>query len=269
VSEENVEIVRRAWEHFVANREALDELYAPAYVLDISTLRDWIGQRQYEGVAGTRAFVQDWTEGLDEWRIEIIAYRDAGDRVVLLGHQSGRSASSGVPVELNFGNVLTVKNGLITREELYADPAEALKAVGLEESAVSANLDLVRSIRAAWERGDYGSTEWAHPEIEFAVVDGPSPGTWKGLAGMAKGMREALSAWRMGFRSQADEYRELDDERVLVLIEFRGRGKASGLDVEQLGTKGADVFHLRDGKVMRLVLYWDRDRAFADLGLEG
>ena len=73
----------------------------------------------------------------------------------------------------------------------------------------------------------------------------------------------------MGFRSQADEYRELDDERVLVLIEFRGRGKASGLDVEQLGTKGADVFHLRDGKVMRLVLYWDRDRAFADLGLEG
>jgi ketosteroid isomerase-like protein len=133
VSRENVELVRKSWEHFIANGEVLNELFAPTYVLDISTLRDWIGQRQYEGVAGNRAFVQDWTEGLDDWRIEIVAYRDAGDRVVALGHQSGRSASSGVPVELTFGDVVTVNNGLITREELYAEPAEALKAVGLEE----------------------------------------------------------------------------------------------------------------------------------------
>jgi ketosteroid isomerase-like protein len=60
---------------------------------------------------------------------------------------------------------------------------------------------------------------------------------------------------------------ELDHERVLVPFHFSARGKASGLDVEQLATKGAEVFHLRDGKVPRLVLYWDRDRALADLGL--
>ena len=37
---------------------------------------------------------------------------------------------------------------------------------------MSANLDLVRSILAAWERGEFRfSAEW-HPEIEFVVVPG-------------------------------------------------------------------------------------------------
>ena len=33
----------------------------------------------------------------------------------------------------------------------------------------SANMDLVRSIYLAWERGDYSSTDLQHPEIEFVV----------------------------------------------------------------------------------------------------
>jgi ketosteroid isomerase-like protein len=130
----------------------------------------------------------------------------------------------------------------------------------------SANLDLVRSLYAAWERGDYSSAEWADPDIEYVIADGPNPGSWTGIGGMVEGTREFLSAWE-DYRAEVEEYRELDDERVLVLVSARGRGKASGMDVSQVGAKGANLFHIHGGKVTRLVRYLVRDRALADLGL--
>ena len=130
----------------------------------------------------------------------------------------------------------------------------------------SANLELVRSIYPAWKQGDFSSVEWAHPEIEFSFVGGPAPGNWKGLVGMADGFRDFVSAWEE-FRVEADEYRELDDERVLVLSHFSGRGKTSGLELGQMRTKGAELFHVRGGKVVKFVIYWKRQAALADLGL--
>ena len=46
---------------------------------------------------------------------------------------------------------------------------------------MSANLELVRSIYADWERGDFSSTEWADAEIEWAFADESSTGVWTGL----------------------------------------------------------------------------------------
>ena len=131
----------------------------------------------------------------------------------------------------------------------------------------SANVDLVRSILADWERGDFSSAGWAHPQIEFVMADGPLPGSWTGLHGMAQAMRETLNAWEDA-RVVIDEYRQLDDERVLVLVRRSGRGKSSGLDVERLaGPQGAILTHVEAGVVTRLAFYWERERAFADLGL--
>jgi ketosteroid isomerase-like protein len=131
----------------------------------------------------------------------------------------------------------------------------------------SANLDLVRAIYAAWERGDYSSTEWAHPQIEYVITDGVSPrDNWTGLTGIAQVWGDFLGAWD-GFRMEAEEYRELDRERVLVLVHFSGRGKASGLEIAQIRSGGANLLHVREGKVSRCVFYLDRARALADLGL--
>jgi ketosteroid isomerase-like protein len=160
----------------------------------------------------------------------------------LLGHplwSIPRRATLGLPRRFSSGNTLAVS---------------------------PANLDLVRSILAAWERGDFSRADWAHPGIEFVVADGPAPGRWTGRGGMAEGARPLVNAWE-DLRAVVEEYRELDNERVLVLVRRRGRGKTSGMELGQLGSKGADLFHVRDSKVTRIVAYWDRERAFADLGL--
>ncbi len=69
------------------------------------------------------------------------------------------------------------------------------------------------------------------------------------------------------FRVAAEEYRELDRRRVLALVSFSGRGRTSGLELGRMDTKNACVFDIDDGRVSRLLLYWDRDRMLADLGL--
>jgi ketosteroid isomerase-like protein len=129
---------------------------------------------------------------------------------------------------------------------------------------VSANLDLVRLIYSDWERGDFSKADWADSEIEFVSAEGPEPGSSTGPAYMAKGVRAWLSGWE-DFRIEADEFRELDGERVLVLNRRSGRGKTSGLEIK---SKGAALFHISGGKVTKHVAYFDRDCALADLGLE-
>ena len=132
---------------------------------------------------------------------------------------------------------------------------------------MSENLDLVRSIYAYWERGDWGSVAWADPDIEFVITDGPSVFTSTGVRGMAERWRSWLAAWE-GFGMQAEEFRELDAERVLVLHRYSGRGKTSGMELDEMHAKAAMVMHLRGDKVTRLVAYNEREHAFADLGLE-
>ena len=132
----------------------------------------------------------------------------------------------------------------------------------------SANLDLVRSIFADFERGDYSQADWTDPDIQFVVADGPEPDSWKGRMEMARAWRDYLSAWE-DYRAELEEFREIDGERVLALLHHRGRGKTSGVDLAQMPDRTAALFEIHDGRVTRVALYMDRDRALADLGLEG
>src|SRR6478609_9698267 len=100
------------------------------------------------------------------------------------------------------------------------------------------NVDLVRSIYEDWERGDFGSAEWADTNIEYLLPDGPEPGGGKGLAGIAETHRNWLSAWG-DWRVAAEEFVSIDSERVLVPLCFTARGKRSGVDIGEAFGQGA------------------------------
>jgi ketosteroid isomerase-like protein len=133
MSQENVEVVRRGFEQFRATGRFAALEVAPEFAWDMSNYQGWPEHQVYEGIAGAEAFLRDWTAAWDDWSIESEASHGAGDKVVDLLRQRGRSKAAGMPVDMSFAMVWTLRGGVATRMEMYSDPAEALKAVGLAE----------------------------------------------------------------------------------------------------------------------------------------
>ncbi len=100
----------------------------------MSHFQGWPEQQVYEGTEGAQRFLRDWSSAWDDLQMEIEAFYDAGDRVVTIVRQRARSKASGVPVEMLFAQVWTLRDGIETRMDMYAHPDEALKAAGLEET---------------------------------------------------------------------------------------------------------------------------------------
>jgi ketosteroid isomerase-like protein len=107
----------------------------PEFVWDMSTFRSWPEQQTYDGIGGAMKFLADWAGFWDDWQLEVEDLRDAGDKVVAIVRQRGRSKATGLPVDMHFAQVWTFRDGKQLRMEMYATPEEALRAAGLAEAA--------------------------------------------------------------------------------------------------------------------------------------
>jgi ketosteroid isomerase-like protein len=133
VSQENVEVVRRGIERVGETGQFPANTVRPDFVWDMSNYAGWTEQPIYAGAEGTQRFLDDWTGAWDDWEVEIEELHDVGDKVAAILHQRGRSKMSGMLVEGSMGQVWTLDEGKGARMDMYSDPAEALKAVGLED----------------------------------------------------------------------------------------------------------------------------------------
>jgi ketosteroid isomerase-like protein len=127
------------------------------------------------------------------------------------------------------------------------------------------DLEAIRAVYAEWGRGNW--------RPKFDIYDEEMEWGWSdefpGLAGVYHDpadrnarLYEWLSPWE-DWRCEAQDY-VVQDEYVVALTRYRGRGKGSGAIVDE---EGAHLWKMRDGKVVRLVVYADRAKALAEAGV--
>ena len=129
MSQENVEIMRRGYERWSDTGEIRAH---PDLVWDVSKLR-WPGRQIYSGPEGANQFNAEWAEAWDGWKLEAEKYINAGERVVVIVNQRGRSKSTGIPVDMRFAQVWSFRDGQAIRMEMYANVDEAFEAAGRSE----------------------------------------------------------------------------------------------------------------------------------------
>ena len=136
MSQENMEIVRRcsaAWQR--------DDFEAWLSFIDpgvewLSAIERGLGLAGtvFRGHEGMREFWDLWRTEVEEFWTGGDEIRDLGDeRVLRLAQMRFRGRASGILAESQLALVITLRDGKIVRSEDYLSPAEALKAVGLEE----------------------------------------------------------------------------------------------------------------------------------------
>jgi ketosteroid isomerase-like protein len=128
MSRKNVELVRRAAEHFQRTGEPSWEVLDPDIEIYDHDIPD---AGAYRGPDGFRAWMAHWGEAWESFSIEPGEYLDAGDKVVQVVRLSARGKGSGVPLERLDGMVWTLRDGKAVRLDYFGSRNEALEAVGL------------------------------------------------------------------------------------------------------------------------------------------
>ena len=92
------------------------------------------GPGMSEGVEGFIALWRDYLSVWESWVVTPTGFVDIDDeRVLVLQSFKGRSKTHGIELELDGGNVVTLRDGKLARLELFFHRQDALEAAGLSE----------------------------------------------------------------------------------------------------------------------------------------
>jgi ketosteroid isomerase-like protein len=133
MSQENVELVRRAYTAYAENGiEGVVAFYAADHVA--YSVPEWPDDPEYHGRDGLRKLSGQWTENFEDFGFLVHELRDAGDTVVALCEMTGRIKGSGVPIRHSLGVGHTdFRDGLVGETRYFLAWREALEAAGPEE----------------------------------------------------------------------------------------------------------------------------------------
>jgi ketosteroid isomerase-like protein len=133
MSEENVEIVRRAYSEWAqGNLQGGVDLFDPKIVFE-SFVPDGFERMVVTGPAKIAAFMEEFIGQWREYRLFGDEFRDAGDVVFVAGHQTALGRHSGVFVEDTLCSVWTFREGRVVHLLFDRDREKALEAAGLSD----------------------------------------------------------------------------------------------------------------------------------------
>jgi ketosteroid isomerase-like protein len=133
MSQENVEIVRKALEAFQCGEfDLVTEPWDPAGEW-IPAMAGAVEDKVYRGDADLRRYFEELFESFSEVRLDDMDFRDFGNRVLVLYTLSVRGRDSGVAINQPGAIVYEMRGGKIVRGRSYLSPDEAFEAAGLSE----------------------------------------------------------------------------------------------------------------------------------------
>ncbi len=131
MSRENVEVVRGVIDGWLRGDPATLELISDDVVyVSPPTMPDG---RTYHGHEGVLQWVVDWGQEWTDYELDVLRYRDLGDRVVTVERNRATGKRSGVGVDMQTVSLWTLRDGKVVRWQGYATEEEALEAAGVRE----------------------------------------------------------------------------------------------------------------------------------------
>jgi ketosteroid isomerase-like protein len=133
MSEENVELVRRAyseWAH--GNMQGGVDLFDPEIVFE-SFVPGASERVAVSGLGAIAAFMDEFLGQWRDYRLFADEFLDAGDVVFVTGHQTALGRQSGASVEDTLCSVWTFRGGKVVHLLFDRDREKALEAAGLAE----------------------------------------------------------------------------------------------------------------------------------------
>ena len=128
MSSENVEIVRRGWQHLETTGEPDWEATSEDVEVHDHDIPD---RSEYRGHAGVRRWLENWGAAWAQWSFQPVEFIDAGDRVILVGRMTATGRDSGVKVDREDAVVHTMRDGKTVRLDYFNNRRQALEAAGL------------------------------------------------------------------------------------------------------------------------------------------
>ena len=87
-----------------------------------------------KGVDGFMNFWREWNSVWESWALGVPEFTDVDENRVLISYEvRARSRTSQVEVTIEAANLITLRNGKLTRLELFFNSEEARRAAGLSE----------------------------------------------------------------------------------------------------------------------------------------